>query len=573
MKVYFDSKRLPEFQQRSKHERYQALWQVGFIPYRHWQVWLGTVVSSLLLLLGFDAYLRLLRGSDMELAMGFLVVIAAIGLSLLLCLNVYFHYLRGYISQASFDPAAVGWKSSVKGTLPELMLVVLFFTGTFGIDWAINSVDENPDPRVVAVRAWPQPIPDEQNGYIAMAGMNAPAGTTPYDSGRVWLAAVNELNLKHALGKDYPKQPDGLKYVAFADNPKKIFCAAEKESCWGRLGQSHGEVVTWLAANRELLAHYQTLKAYARWQETIQHGSDETPIPTYAPLFHGQSLLQATAMLAVEQGRVAEGLGMIADDVRFIRQMLAEKNRTLGKEIGGVLLSRDLAWLLETLQVHSKEIKPYWSQIAKMVEPLTPQQISMADAFRFEAQQASSLENNYSRKINLDDAWPPVLQRWARLHEKENAYANLVIARWEKVIKLSEVTDANRTPPVLAEDFDRILSEKSGWTRWYYNQIGTYWSENLTSSSYEKYVNHSFDLNALNTLVRLRVAMLEQGVKAGDVPSFLRRNAPSLWNPETGKPFELDEQRKQIYFVPIEARLREGTRIGGVPNRVGVSVM
>jgi len=579
MKVYFDAKQLPEFQPLSIHERHQALWQIGLKPYRHWQLWLGILVTSFVVLTGMDAFFLFSNESFADLAIGMVVMVAAFGLSLLLAPNIYFHYLRGYVGQAKFSPAAIGWKSSVKGVLPDVMLVLLVLTGALGIDLVINSVDENLDHRVVSIKAWPQPIPDEQNGYFAMVGMNVSAGASPYAAGREWIAAVNEQNHKQALRKEYPKSPDGLKYVAFDDHAgigqNKIFCAPGKESCWTKLAQSHGEVTAWLSANKELLVRYKALNTYPRWQDAIRYQSDETPrISAYTSLYFGQSLLQASAMLAIEKGQVVQGIRMIEDDVQFFRNLLAGENRIDGKLVGSALLMNDLAWLLETSQTHPTELKPYWSQLAKLVEPLSPRQLTMSDAFRFEAQFYSLLDNIYLRKSIQDDEFPPILKRWVRLHEKDNAYANLVVNRWGKIISLSDVTNASLTVPLRTEDFDNILNEKTGmWADWYYNQIGSYWSDNLQNISYHNHVNRLFDLNALNTLVRLRITMLEQGVKAVDVPVFLSRSDPSQFNPETGKPFEWDEQRKQIYFFPAESRLREKLPIGGVPMRVGVTVM
>ena len=593
MQLYLSLNAMPELRHRSRKERRQALWQMGLKPYRHWQVWAAMAVAGAVVLWALDTFLGNmlmypeLGNSNKGFAAALTVLLIFCIPAVFACRHAYLKALRPYLARASFDPAGSWWGAAFKGLLVDLVSVLLLIACVGGIDWAINSYDEKPDPRIAAIQNWPEPIPDSNNGFIAAIGLQAPQGTPPFAAGQRWVAAVNDAVLKHA--QEFPKAPEGLKYTAYVapvpaatpQNPKPKtspertgstarFCDAGTSNCLKIVREEQNAVETWVAANQELLARYLSLQKYLQWQYAIKQGDAYTPIPPLAGLMRAQALMHAAALLAIEKGHTAKGLEMMGDDIRFVRNMLASKDALIGKMIATSMLSKDLAVMAEIIGERPNELKPHWAQIEKMLEPLSPAQVSAADAFRFEERWILAFINMAPLSQAGIDI-PLLNNAWTDHHYKRAATSNLMLRFWDQVIQRTEVRDATYTPPAHIENVPELLGI-SRVTGFMHNQGG----KTLTLVAvpdYAGYSNRAYDLNALSNLVRLRLALAKNSVSAKDVPALLDKGDKTLWNPETGKPFEWDAERRQVYFIPATDNFKSRFNLGsGVSGRVGFVV-
>lgn len=573
MQFYWSWKKLPEFQQRSKKEYWQAIWQVGLKPFRHWQVWGGLIPISAMILFGVETLIGVLLNQSLSLKtdifvmIGVLIIICA---SLLFYRHTYLQFLRCFISKVAFDPTASRWNAFVKSSAVIFVPFILVLLSMFSIDWIINSYDENLDPRFETMKTWLEPIPDSENGFVFMAGFMAPIDASPFESGRAYIAAANEAILKNTAS---PKNPEGLAYTEYNASTPNVFCRADRQSCWNVLRQERDAVTKWLASNEVTLARYKSITKYPRWQNSILINY-ASPIPSYSGLTRGQSLLQAAAMNAIEQGYMEQGLKMIDDDILFVRRILAGKSGLLDKMIAVSMLSKDLTLLSETLQARPNEVRLHWKQIEKMVEPLSAEQISIVDAFKFGDQNRLSvfdgdvltnLSKYNAEEIVGEQQYSFFVDKWLRHHLKKNSTINMLIKEDDRRNKFVEVLDVHVTRPIqVAEFYDRA----NGLTWWHYNQVGKTIYFGL---QFSEYVNRIFDVNALNNLVRLQLSMIAQGISSNNASAFISNSNQLILNPETGIPFEWDAKLEQIYFVPA-TNFYNNAKIGGVPNRVGLSV-
>jgi len=609
MQFLWSWKKLPELQGRTRKEYYQAIWQVGLKPLRHWPVWIALLLSTLLawlllnVLLNYFAVLTL--PEHIEYKHEYVWALLALLIPLrFLYLHTYLAAVQPYLPQARFSSSASWWGAFLKSSLVGLVPLVLILSAAFSIDWAVNSYDEELDPRVVAFKAWPEPIPDEVNGFVAMAGLKAPAGASPLEAGRAWIAAVNEATLKRA--GLHISQPENLEFVAYAAKPRAgenanppgkksystLFCSPTEQPCWDILRQERREVTGWLAANKELLAHYQPLHRYPRWQNSILMNAPYQVTFPYRTLMNAQSLLHATAMLAIEKGQAGRGMEMMAQDIRFVRNMLAGKDTLSGKMVARSMLIRDLAWLVETLQEYPQISRDYRTEIEQMVAPLTARHLSMVDAYRFEEQWRMSYFEclaDYPEKMfnsyNVDDLelplWRSFWSKWQGHHLKKNATRNWEIESLNRLDKQAEITQDSVTAP-LPFEFAGVmvradaLAQTSAQVRWpwywYYNQFGRALSLRSIFEEYGKFRIRMFEMNGFNNLVRLQLLLNDKKIAAANVPAYLSASDQSLWNPLTGKPFEWDAERMQIYFVPVSRNDMNMGSIGGVKGRVGLTV-
>lgn len=596
MEFYWSWNKIPELQQRSNKECRQAIWQVGLKPFRHWQVWLALFVASALALIGLESlfwygfierFNRPMWGSVLIVT----CVLSILASSFVIYRHTYLKFARPFICpvvNSGNDSWLVGM---AQRSLISVITFIFFLISMLIVDWLINSFDVNIDQRYNALKTWPTPIPDNENGFVAMVGLMAPFGTSSFVAGQASLTAMNQAAENHAT--KYPKWPEGLKYSELSTGSRLSnngqaekrssyphFCKAGSESCWNILHKERSAATAWLRANKEILIRYQSLKKYPRWQYAIQGGDILTPFPSYHVLIRGQNLLQLSAMLEIENGQFSKGLAMIGDDIQFAKMLLSSKDSLIGKMISTALLYRDIAWLAETIQVRPNESKLYWMQISKMLNPLTSEEVSVVDAFKFEEKNmVSYLLTLNANKVSMqslmgnaesDSMYVALFDKWQLHHFKGNATSNLAIDFYERLSQRLAIDDVNVIRPFTENDEDLHRSLLS-FPSFHFNQVGKI-INHVAAPAYLEYPNKLLDLNVLNTLLRIRVSIAENRIAINDVPSFLKSSDQSLWNAETGKPFEWDAARKQIFFTPSTDSFKKLDAIGGVSGRIGVAL-
>lgn len=587
MQLYLSMKWLPEIRNRSWKERRQALWKAGLKPYRNWRVWLAMAVTGFVALWALDMVLGMMI-MDPSVAdsnprfFGLLTLLLLICVpALMVCRSSYLKAMRPYLVRMHFDPFASWWGTAIKGLLLDGLFILLFIAWVAGLDFAINSYDEAPDPRVASVRNWPEPIPDANNGFLYATGLMAAPGTSPFEAGSRWVAGINEAIDKHS--RNYPQMPEGLKYVPYAPPASAAkpdadrqgayakFCSPGKAACLNIVRQEQKQVEEWLAANQELLARYLALQKYLDWQYAIKAGDASVPLPPLGTLMRTQSLMHASVLLAVEKKQAGKAVAMLDDDIHFVRNMLSSKDSLIGKMVAASMLAGDLAVLAEIIEAHPEELKPYWAKIENMAEPLSAPQVSIANAFRFEERYVTSFlgDDSYSQVVSSD--LPPVIDRWTSHHFKRNATTRLMLNFWERVLKSTDVRDAGYTPPSKRLGIEQ-LPGTSRLTGFLHNQAGKIIAL-VAVPEYSSYPNKLYDLNALNNLVRLRLLLARDGVTAGGVPAYLLKADKSLSNPETGKPFDWDGAQNQIYFTPASENIKNRYPLdGGKSGRVALTI-
>lgn len=297
------------------------------------------------------------------------------------------------------------------------------------------------------------------------------------------------------------------------------------------------------------------------------------PFIPVGALLRAQGLMQASALLAFEKKQPGKGLDLLGEDIRFVRNMLGAKDHMAGKMVASALLARDLALLAELIEQRPNDLKPYWEQIDKMVAPLSVSQVSAASAFRFDERMLTARMDRFSSAAQDDEtpARPGLTELWSDRHIKKNASVRLMLDYWEQVLAITEVRDTSYTPPLRQEDISP-LQGVSSLTGFMHNQLGKILIL-VAMPEYPQYTNRLYDLNALNSLVRLRLALARNNMTASEVPAYLARNDKSLQNPETGKPFEWDAAQRQLYFTPATASFKNlFTPAGAKPGRVAVAI-
>ncbi len=597
---YWSLKSIPELQRRSAAERCQAQWQIGVKPLFDGNVWIALFVSGLLMLWGLEAltgsvFMHARSGHAHKWlalwAVGAVLIILA---SRLPYRHAYLKAMRPHIRRVSFDHSESWITARFKGALMSLLSALLLGGSMVAIDWAINEFDGDRAPQLAALKDWPKRIPAAGNGFFTAAGLLAEPGAAASEAGERWVAAVNAGALQHE-GK-YPAPPQALKYQAYAAAPAEedaaparkadadaTFCDPGREACWKEWQAHKAEVTAWVAANRELLARYQALQQYPQWQTALATDDPGAPLPAYDALLKAQGLYLAAAMEQMSKGLAGKkppakwqvelfgrGLDMMDADIAFARTMLAGTDRLPGKMAAATLLARDLALLAETMQAYPQDVRPHWEKLEKMFAPLSEDQLSVADSFKFEEKLATARgQESYGRLLVHA---PHALRPWLAHHYRKDATAAVMVGYWEEAIRRATVADSTHTPP-LSGKIAPALQHISPWAGYLHNQGGKYLLLEWGPGYYDD-ANRLYDLNAFNALLRLRAELAVRHISAAGVPGFLAENEKALRNPETGKPFEWDAAHKQLWFTPATDFARERFGMGAAaPGRAGMALM
>ncbi|HKB58758.1 MAG TPA: hypothetical protein VKC56_01795 [Gallionellaceae bacterium] len=582
---YWSLKSMPELQRRSATERRQAAWQMGWKPLFVWQVWAALFATGLLMLWGLETLTGNLFISHRITAARVIAWAAGAGgviyIAHLIYTHVYLTAMRPHIRRVSFDYSE-GWLSGmIKGVIMSLLSGCLMAGSMLAIDWVINNYDTGATGKLTALKNWPKRLSAADNGFYTAVGLMAAPGASASEAGERWVAAVNEEAIRRS-GK-YPEPPHGLHYAAYAAG-EDSFCDVGNASCWDVWVQHKPAVESWLAANRELLTRYESLQKYPQWQFAIMTEDEKTPGPAYDALLDGQSLYLAAAVQEMSKGLSGKrppakwqveffgrGLDMIGQDIDMVRTVLAGTDTLEGKMTAATMLLRDIALLAETAQAYPKDMRPHWDEIARMLPPLSEDQLSVADGFRFEEKIASS--RGQARYAALVSRAPRSLRGWLMHHYKKDNTAAILGGYWERVIEEAAVTDAARTPQ-LAEHAHPVLAKVPRWTGYLHNQGGKYMLMSYRPR-YAVYVNRMYDLNAINALMRARAQLSVRHFSAAGALAFLNESASdkNLLNPETGKPFEWDAVRKELYFTPVTDFVKAHDGLdASAEGRVGIRV-
>ena len=585
MSFYLSLKSLPELKRRMWRERNQACWQMGMKPLGHVSVWLAMAITCAVLLWAADTLvgnLVLNANGDIPLAeFEQLMIVAGVAAvaAWLFYRHVYLAAMRQYVGYAAFDRSANPLFAWLKSLLVPVVSIVFIVCGMLALDWAINSFDADPIPAVAELKQWPDPVPEESNGFLAAAGLMAPLKQSPFRAGQEWVDATNEATQKQT-GK-FPAQPSGLQYISYEQVHGKEpggessvqFCRPGQDDCLARLKKESKDAQAWVAANKELLSRYLSLRKYPQWQDSLVPGDPGAPLLQLIPLVRGQNLMQVSALLALDKKQTYRGLLMISDDIAFLRKVLASKNGLVMQMIASAMLSRDYALLGELLVERPDALKTYGWMPEKMLTPLTVSELSLRNALRFEEKAMVRLFEKAPMSVLLSVGKSKTLGKaWGEHHVKRIATLNLVLRLQARQIKRLTVNSASYTPPFSGGGGEGppLFSRRTGFV---YN-IGGKLISVLFLTGYHDYANRQADLNAFNRLVRLRLALAAKKLAPEDVPAFLADKANvALLNPETGKPFDWDAHSRKVYFTPASPYYRQyfnfGDRLSG---RVGLSV-
>ncbi|HEY3516490.1 MAG TPA: hypothetical protein VGL98_05535 [Gammaproteobacteria bacterium] len=211
---------------------------------------------------------------------------------------------------------------------------------------AVNRSDRPPSPdalRFVASYEGRAPLADDANAYIYLLGFDAPLNDDPGDVGArrlAWFRSTGErpVNLAH------DPQTTHLGYLSTDPVVEGFLTACADDSRECALAFADGDVAfqAWNAASPWLLERYLELIEHSGWREEVFDLS--RPLPSYAPVMHGQRLLILQAKVLADNGDTRAASELLAKDARFWRMVLASSDLLITKMIATAALWRHFEW-------------------------------------------------------------------------------------------------------------------------------------------------------------------------------------------------------------------------------------
>ena len=291
----------------------------------------------------------------------------------------------------------VNYIQSPSGALIFLLLCLALIT-------SIYLRDEAPSPLALEYKTKfdKRPVvPNSENSYIFLLGMDAPQNEDPVAQG-IFRQAVIE---KVAAGEsgDIEKLfrlEFSYRYRASPEiNKLRDSCKDPSTgSCLSLLNDNDAVVSEWLQREEWLLKRYIQLTSYQEYQQK-NVGDINIPTPNYACALDGQKLLLIQLWQLSRKGETLRIQQALNSDAEYWRMFLRSSNQLISKVIATAALKRNLRVgnLLYKNIFETQKSFPEMTVPPSWEKPFTKEELSLNDALVGEWQLSSQLINNVKK--------------------------------------------------------------------------------------------------------------------------------------------------------------------------------
>ncbi len=426
----------------------------------------------------------------------------------------------------------------MKKLLKWLGLAILVLVVLPLLVWIVwNAFDDKLDPKAAAygaVRA--AAVPDAENGHFAVIGMSAPDGADAIDYGKAWVAEA-----RAAARENRPEKREEVKRAK-----RPALCDPIKTSCIVLAREKPEEAAAQLNAFREDFGRYDKLLQYKRYEEVLDYVVRvDAILPNYGGMTETQRAYLLRIAAAVNAGNVEAGLEMLERELAFQRVLLGGTQSLLGKMLANSLYARDLAFIADLLQQHGVQLRPYSARLAAMAPPLDRAALKLDTVMEGEYRWVmTAFQDSFAARKGIGIFGGIIETAGAGFFYKKNATVN----------KAYEIYSAMGTASLapadgFAEAWKKVPTAEQMWRFAFWdffdNPVGKILL-GVGMPAFDGYVLRMHDLDAINRLVGLRIALLDAGVDADDVQTFVAKADARFYDPYTVKPMVWDAAARRL---------------------------
>jgi hypothetical protein len=423
-----------------------------------------------------------------------------------------------------------------RSVLAFLVLILLCLAYFFGTDERLSPEAKKWLDKEESV------IDPESNVYFALMGLFAAAADDPHRVGMERVKAYRRARLtkkashEEAVFEDYPRskrfgiKKDDIEALAKVTGPSFLLELFDNEA-----------VIRGLAVKyRVLLDRYRELYEYEYFKSELHERIVDTTL-----LFKRMNTLNANEIaLEYTTGSKKEAIQALANDVEFLRFLLAEGDQVILKMTVASCLARDLhlyAQLLDAEDVVHEDL----AALGVWLTRLSGEERSLARAIRGEFQVAAKryLEIDSPQLFKEEFQLERTVPSWfARIFYKPNATVNLCYGWYKSMADLAHL-DARS----FEERRDRVQIQQPDFLSFLRNVHGSTiaW---ISTPDFGAFVAEMHDVDGIIRLAQLKSIIRMQNTDEQQISGFLLENSLEFSNPYTGDPIRWNPDRKVIYY-------------------------
>jgi hypothetical protein len=428
----------------------------------------------------------------------------------------------------------------------------------------INLRDQDISAQARAMaRFQPPAIAAEDNAYVALLGLTAPAEIDPITEGKRLAAERDSTVFTDPFARERPpyegreSDPDQDEHLEFAGDPEAL-CDIFNEPCLPFVRARVHAVRALFAGNRLLIDRYQEVRRLPGFA-VVPIADKERADFARSNLKRVHAVLLTVGALDAQQGRAAEACSGLQADSAFWRRVLSGASTLSDKLTAFRALSEDARLASELIASAAFDPAACGPSLRSLLAPLTGEEVSLADAFRMA----------YVPIVRMLASWPdPTIsvepESWADRYLKETPIYDLFYRRNASINRSAELyaglaaLAAQPTPHFVAArgaflaDCSDLAALGPGWI---YNPLGKALLGRQLPLQVE-YIAHAHGVAAYVMLVRTQLELRLEGVSLVQVPQFLERAGADSANPLDGRPFHWDREHRSLSFDPFDRRWR-----------------
>jgi hypothetical protein len=420
----------------------------------------------------------------------------------------------------------------------------------------LNLFDEELSPNVEALAMRPQPVPARDNAYLALLGIDAPAGVDAVDEG-LRLVEENEREIVRPMADRRREFESFYRSQTAAGavrprGPRAPTCEAPALPCVRVSVSREEEIRAQLEIRSTQVDRYLQALQMPAFEETATFDLLAFLYPTGH--WEPRRLLLMKAALDAQQGRRAEAVHFLTDDLRFWTSVLDRGSSLVVAMLAARAVRVDLAVLSELIGEPDIDLSSYADSIrnAATPSPWLGRGFSRTLAHEFE------LSERNVRSAAHDG--PESATRLDRVQDRIFIYGMNMNATRNRSAEAYAMLQRTLEPmPASCPEVARLpwtLGRFIEWNvDWVYNPIGK-WLTSLSAYSYPEYALRLCDTVAHMALVRAQLELRLAGASGSDIAKVLSRT--DLANPHTGQPFDWADGARELSFTLMAPRHQEG---------------
>ena len=451
----------------------------------------------------------------------------------------------------------------------SFLLVIVLTALLVAINWRDEPLSD--EARALLAEK-PANVPDRENIYVAMAGLDAPEGADIFEAGRNRIEATKKTQGLHPLE---------VKHAADQDTKEKLAWQATNPPFDARISQGthfpesvrakKDLIQAALAANKILIQRYRSMQELPEYAAPKFFSLFYDSID-YQQMMKTQRFLLAQALLDMEAGNTGAGLSFFKKDLAMWRRVLEQKTYLLDTMFAVRSMTNDIYVLNLLLASPSTQAEMQRDEWRELLEPLSQEQYSLFSAVKGEIKFAYHTGPALKRWVSYKDlanqslhfcrlfqtgmSECPVWRSWLEQNStvfflQPTATINHFVPAYQAQLKLTSLSwqdyleQRDRILKPLVDAYDKPKID------WIYNPIGKS-QASYSVRIYDSYVERMHDLDTYLQLVRLQLELRLAKVPTAEIPDFVRTHSPASGSGAPGAEFSWDAQTRLLSFKPYE---------------------